>query len=335
MHFIVTGGAGFIGSHLTEQLLSEGHQITVVDNLATGSLQNLPKHPHLKFLEKDISTCKPEDFTTKFTSKIDGIAHLAATPSVTASWLQPLESHHNNLSATIAVIELCKTLNIPKLVFASSAAVYGNPTQVPISENQQTSPISPYGLQKLVSEQYASLVAKQIDFSFVGLRFFNVFGPRQVPNSPYSGVISIFVNAMQHNLPITIYGDGTQTRDFIYVKDVARAFAKALTTPLESGSCLICNLGTGKSTSLLQLVDSLKTCFPQWKSETKFAPARPGDIQHSQADISRVSSCLDFTPQWSVESGLQRLIESLKLSSLKLSPVNHYQLSPIEIVNRS
>jgi UDP-glucose 4-epimerase len=310
MHFIVTGGAGFIGSHVTEQLLSEGYHVTVVDNLTTGNLQNLPEHPHLRLLQKDISTCQPKDFT----ERIDGIAHLAATPSVTESWLQPLEAHHNNLSATIAVIQLCQALNIPRLVFASSAAIYGNPTQLPISEEQQTSPISPYGLQKLVSEQYASLFAKHLGFSFVGLRFFNVFGPRQVPNSQYSGVISIFVAAMQQDLPITIYGDGTQTRDFIYVKDVANGFSKALTTPRESGSCLICNLGTGKSTSLIQLVDILKTCFPVWQSETKFAPHRPGDIQHSQADISKASSLLGFTPQWSAQSGLQLFIESLRSS---------------------
>ena len=307
MHFIVTGGAGFIGSHVTEQLLSEGYHVTVVDNLTTGNLQNLPTHPYLKFLQKDISTCQPEDFP----EQIDGIAHLAATPSVTDSWLHPLEAHHNNLSATVAVIQLCQALNIPRLVFASSAAVYGNPTTLPISEEQQTSPISPYGLQKLVSEQYGSLFAQHLGFSFVGLRFFNVFGPRQVPNSQYSGVISIFVSAMQQGLPITIYGDGTQTRDFIYVKDVASGFAKALTTPLESGSSLICNLGTEKSTSLIQLVDILKTCLPEWQSEIKFAPPRLGDIHHSQADISNASSLLGFTPQWSIQLGLQLFIESL------------------------
>jgi len=307
MHFIVTGGAGFIGSHVTEQLLSEAHTVTVVDNLTTGSLQNLPEHPRLKLLEKNISACQPEDFT----AQIDGIAHLAATPSVTASWLQPLEAHHNNLSATIAVIQLCQALNIPRLVFASSAAVYGNPTRLPISEAQHPSPISPYGLQKLVSEQYAGLFAKQLGFSFVALRMFNVFGPRQVPSSQYSGVISIFVAAMQQSLPITIYGDGTQTRDFIYVKDVAIAFSKALTTTLASGECLTCNLGTGKSTSVIQLVDILKACFPQWKSETRFSSPRLGDIQHSQADISRASSLLRFTPQWSVQSCMHFFIESL------------------------
>jgi len=307
MHFIVTGGAGFIGSHVTEQLLSEDHYVTVVDNLTTGNLNNLPEHPRLKFLEKDILACQPEDFSTP----IDGIAHLAATPSVTESWLQPLASHHNNLSATIAVIELCQALEIPRLVFTSSAAVYGNPVQLPITETHPTSPISPYGLQKLVSEQYASLFAQQFGFSMVALRLFNVFGPRQAPNSQYSGVISIFVNAMRQGLPITIYGDGTQTRDFVYVKNVANAFAKALITSLTYGSCIVANVGTGKSISLVELVDILKTCFPQWQSELKFAPARPGDIKDSQADISTASTHLDFTSQWSVESGLQYLIESL------------------------
>ena len=303
MHFIVTGGAGFIGSHVTEQLLTEGHSVTVVDNLTTGSLQNLPEHARLKLLQKDISVCQPEDFT----AQIDGIAHLAATPSVTASWLQPLEAHHNNLSATIAVIQLCQALNIPRLVFASSAAVYG-PTQVPISEVQHPDPISPYGLQKLASEQYASLFAKQLGFSFVALRMFNVFGPRQVPGSQYSGVISIFVSAMQQGLPITIYGDGTQTRDFIYVKDVAIAFALALTKTLASGESLICNLGTGKTISLVQLVDILKAYFPLWKSETRLTSPRLGDIQHSQADISKMSSLLNFTSQWSVADGIGTML---------------------------
>lgn len=209
----------------------------------------------------------------------------------------------------MAVIELCQALNIPKLVFASSAAVYGKQT-IPSSEADTTIPISPYGLQKLVSEQYASLFARKLGFSFVGLRLFNVFGLRQVPNSQYSGVISIFVAAMCQGIPITIYGDGTQTRDFIFVKDVARAFAKALTTPLNDSS-FVCNLGTGNSISLTQLINILKECFPSWKSEIISAPPRPGDIQHSQADISKAFSLLDFTPQWSMQSGINYLIKSL------------------------
>jgi UDP-glucose 4-epimerase len=308
MHFIVTGGAGFIGSHVTEQLLSEGHSVTVVDNLATGRLQNLPDHPHLKFLQKNVLACQPEDFT----EQIDGIAHLAATPSVTESWLHPLDAHHNNLSAIVAVIELCQALKIPRLVLASSAAVYGAQTSLPILEDHNTCPTSPYGLQKLVSEQYASLFANQFGLSFVALRLFNVFGPRQLPNSQYSGVISIFVAAMQQGLPITIYGDGTQTRDFIYVKDVAIAFAKALTTPMASGSCVSCNVGTGKAISLIQLVNTLKDCFPEWNSTVQFAPARLGDIQHSQADIARAATLLSFTPSGSLQSHMKLFIEALE-----------------------
>lgn len=308
MHFIITGGAGFIGSHVTEQLLSEGYKVTIVDNLTTGRLQNLTKHSRLKLLKKDISACKREDFP----EQIDGIAHLAATPSVTESWLHPLEAHHNNLSATISVMQLIQALKIPRLVFASSAAVYGNPIQVPVTETHPTSPLSPYGLQKLVCEQYANLFAKSFDFSFVALRMFNVFGSRQVPNSPYSGAISIFVSAMQQNLPITIYGDGMQTRDFVYVKDVAIAFTKALTLSLAPGSCLCCNLGTGKAITLLQLVDILKAHFPDWKYPVKLAPARLGDIQHSLADISKISSFLNFEPQWSLESAMPFLVNFYK-----------------------
>ena len=307
MHFIVTGGAGFIGSHLTERLLSEDHWVTVVDNLTTGSANNLPSHPRLKLLVKNVLDCQPQDFN----EPIEGIAHLAATPSVTQSWLQPLAVHHNNLSATVAALELCQALSIPRLVLASSAAVYGNKTQLPVSEGQETAPISPYGLQKLASEQYANLFAQQLGLSSIALRLFNVFGPRQVPDSPYSGVISIFTQAMQEGLLITIYGDGKQTRDFVYVIDVAIAFSKALTVPLPSGSHFACNVGTGQQTSLLELVNILKTCFPQWNSAIKFSPARTGDIQHSQADISRVSSLLSFQPQWSVESGLRLLTKSL------------------------
>ncbi|BAZ10119.1 UDP-glucose 4-epimerase [Calothrix sp. NIES-4071] len=307
MHFIVTGGAGFIGSHLTEELLIEGHSVTVIDDLSTGSFNNLPKHPDLKLLLKNILDCQPRDFRMP----IDGIAHLAATPSVTQSWNNPLQCHHNNLSTMMTVLQLCQALKIPRLVFASSAAVYGNKTQLPIQEEQQTSPISPYGLQKLVSEQYANLFAQQLDISFIALRLFNVFGPRQDPNSAYSGVISIFTKAVEKGLPITIYGDGTQTRDFIFVKDVAVAFTKALTTPLPQGLCMSCNVGTGQETSLLELVNMLENSFTQRKSNINFATARIGDIQNSLADISKVSLLLNFQPKWSVASGIDMLVKSL------------------------
>lgn len=309
MDFIITGGAGFIGSHLAEQLLIEGHTVTIVDNLATGSLKNLPQHPSLKLIKKDILECQPEDFL----APVDGIAHLAAIPSVSESWKEPIKGHSNNLSTTISVIQLCQSLGIPRLVFASSAAVYGNQTKLPISEDRETNPISPYGLQKLTSEKYAELFSQHMGMSTIVLRLFNVFGPRQVPNSPYSGVVSKFVSAMRYNQPLTIYGDGTQTRDFIYVKDVAKAFSTALTTPLLAGSCLTCNIATNKSTSILQLVDILKSCFPKWHSKIQFLPVETGDIQHSQADISKAFSSLVFAPQWSVEAGMKLLVDSIAI----------------------
>lgn len=307
MNFLITGGAGFIGSHVTAKLLSEGHRVTVVDNLATGSVQNLPNHPQLRLLSKNIFDCRATDFPDRF----DGIAHLAATPSVARSWEQPLSCHENNISATVAVLQLCQDLKISRLVFASSAAVYGNPKQVPISEDSLTAPISPYGLHKLVGEQYLTLFAQQRGWSAVNLRLFNVFGLRQDPSSPYSGVISIFLKAMQQGSPISIYGDGTQTRDFVYVEDVATAFVKALTVPLASGSCITCNIGTGQSISLLDLVQSLDHCFPDQASKVQFQPARLGDIQHSLADISKAAFYLSFQPGWTLESGLKNFIEQL------------------------
>jgi UDP-glucose 4-epimerase len=307
MHFIVTGGAGFIGSHLTEQLLSHGHRVTVVDNLSTGSMDNLPNHPYLQFLKKSVLDCRPTDFLTP----IHAIAHLSATPSVFKSWDHPFTAHHNNLSAMVAVIELCKALAIPRLVFASSAAVYGETTEIPISETQITKPISPYGLQKLVSEQYAQLFANKINLSFVSLRFFNVFGPRQDPTSPYSGVISLFTQAIAHNRPIIIYGNGDQTRDFIFVKDVSQVLTSALELNLRERSSLVCNVGTGQETSLIQLVNHLQKLFPGWNAPIKFAKARRGDIKHSCADISLSSSHLNFQPQYSIASGLKVLVESL------------------------
>jgi UDP-glucose 4-epimerase len=304
MHFIVTGGAGFIGSYVTEQLLDEQHLVTVVDNLSTGILQNLPTNCRLTFIQKNLLECQAKDFDRA----IDCIVHLAATPSVSDSWTQPLEVHHNNLSTTVAVIQLCQELKIPKLVLISSAAVYGNLTQVPISESSATHPISPYGLQKLFSEQYASIFAQKIGFSLVILRVFNVFGPRQNPISSYSGVVSIFFNAMQKGLPVDIYGNGEQSRDFICVKDVANAVAKALIIPLNPGQSITCNIGTGISTSLVQLLDILKTYFPDWKSEIRCTPSRIGEIQHSQADISKAASALGFSPMWSINSGIDLLI---------------------------
>ncbi len=308
MHFIITGGAGFIGSHLVETLLAENHQVTVIDNLSSGKWENISQHSNLYYFKQDLLTCNPKQF---FKDQYDGLVHLAAMPSVVQSWLSPMIAHDNNISATVAAIQLCQQLDIPRLVFASSAAVYGNPMQSLISEKCSVSPISPYGLQKLASEQYITLFSKHLGISSVNLRLFNAFGPRQTPDSPYSGVISIFVRAIQEGRALTVYGDGHQTRDFIYVKDIALAFKQALSMPMQPGSSLVCNIGQGKAISLLNLIGVIKGCFPDWKAEIDFKPARVGDIQHSQADITQASLKLDFTPQWPLQVGLEELIASL------------------------
>jgi UDP-glucose 4-epimerase len=307
VHFIVTGGAGFIGSHLTDALLAAHHTVTVIDDLSTGSLSNLPEHPDLKLVKRNILECIPEDFK----SPIDGIAHLAATPSVALSWSDPLDTHHNNLSATLRLIQLVRALKIPRLVLASSAAVYGTDASSPIIETQPTQPISPYGLHKLVSEQYGQLFAPQFDFSFVALRLFNVFGERQLPSSEYSGVISVFTDAMKHQRPITVFGDGSQNRDFIYVKDVARAFVQALTNPLQTGHEISCNVGTGQSTSLNQLIHTLAHSFPSWRQDIHLAPPRVGDIHSSLAEITQAKASLNFQAQWTLQSAIPEFIKCL------------------------
>ncbi|NCJ05504.1 NAD-dependent epimerase/dehydratase family protein [Synechococcales cyanobacterium C] len=308
VHVLITGGAGFIGSHLTEDLLSLGAKVTVVDNLSTGKRANLPTHPHLRLLVKDINTCQPQDFE----HPVHKIVHLAATPSVATSWQAPLTAHHQNLSSTLAVIQLCEALAVSGLVFASSAAVYGNLQYQPVGEDHPTCPISPYGLQKLASEQYAQLFAPQLGFTFVGLRLFNVYGIRQDPHSPYSGVISIFADAMRQGQAIMLYGTGAQTRDFIFVKDVSLGIIQALTLAQLPGAALIFNLGTGQAISLLTLVQELQTCFPQWPCEIYWEPARPGDIQHSQANIAQAKAQLQFAPQWSLQAGLRHWVNAMR-----------------------
>lgn len=304
MKIVITGGAGFIGSHLVELLLAEGYQVTVIDNLSTGKISNLPSHPQLSLIQQDILTLNPDQLP----SHINAFVHLSATASVPVSWADILGSHHNNLSSIIKVIELCKKLQIPRLIYASSASVYGDRITLPIRENQSLNPISPYGLQKLFSEKYGELFAKKLGLSFVGLRLFNVFGERQLPDSSYSGVISILVDRMKKNLPITIYGDGQQTRDFIYVKDIANGFLQGIKTRLNTGESLICNLGTGQPISLLQLIDTLKVWYPQWREEINFQPELEGDIRHSFADITKSRSTLNFNPQWTLKQALANLV---------------------------
>jgi len=305
-HYLITGGAGFIGSHLVEWLLESGHRVTVIDDFSAGTRDNLPTHSELSIVEQDLLRLTNNELTGPF----HAIVHLAALPSVTASWSNLLQAHAVNLTATVRVIELAQQLGIPRIVYASSAAVYGDSDVVPIEEMQRLRPTSPYGVQKVAGEEYGRLCSSK-NLSFVALRFFNVFGPRQVAGSPYSGVITIFAQAMRENRPITIFGGGGQTRDFVFVKDIALGIASALERS-NLNPFTVCNLASGTAVTIRQLVATMRQFFPEWSGSIKEAPARLGDIVRSSADISAARNLLSYQSRYSLESGLAEMLRLMK-----------------------
>ena len=305
-HYLITGGAGFIGSHLVEWLLESGHRVTVIDDFSAGTRDNLPTHSELSIVEQDLLRLTNNELTGPF----HAIVHLAALPSVTASWSNLLQAHAVNLTATVRVIELAQQLGIPRIVYASSAAVYGDSDVVPIEEMQRLRPTSPYGVQKVAGEEYGRLCSSK-NLSFVALRFFNAFGPRQVAGSPYSGVITIFAQAMRENRPITIFGDGGQTRDFVFVKDIALGIASALEMS-DLNPFTVCNLASGTAVTIRQLVATMRQFFPEWSGSIKEAPARLGDIVRSSADISAARNLLSYQSRYSLESGLAEMLRLMK-----------------------
>jgi len=304
--YIVTGGAGFIGSHIVETMLENGAEVFVIDNLTSGLRENLPDHSGVHVLAMDILSCAPADLPVS----VDGIVHLAARPSVVDSWAHPMDVHQANLSSTIAVIELCRQLEIPRIVFASSASVYGNQEILPVDEGVCPNPASPYGLQKLASESYLNLFCGHYGISAASLRFFNVYGPRQQPGSPYSGVISLLLDAMLEQQPFTIFGDGEQTRDFVYVKDVAGFVCRALQCDLPRRENTVLNIGSGQQVSINQLIELLRRHIPDWQAEIRHAPERPGDIKRSQADVAKAAAILGGAT-WDMETGLTQYLKDL------------------------
>lgn len=303
-HIIVTGAAGFIGSHTVDCLLNSGHTVTGLDNFRTGQRANLAAaltRPDFTFHECDVA--RPGVLAALAAARpVDAIIHLAALVSVPESIAQPALNHSLNIEATFHVAEAARLHRVPRVVFASSAAVYGEPVRLPVSESDEKNPISPYGAAKLASE--AILLGHAAAYGFVVRchRYFNVFGPRQDPASPYSGVISIFQRQYRESRPVTVYGDGRQTRDFISVHDVARANALA-TTASHSG---IANICTGQGTSLLELASHFARRHPAAGSPIH-APARAGDILHSIGNPSEAQRTLGFRATVTVENGLAEL----------------------------
>lgn len=307
MRYLVTGGAGFIGSHLVEGLLQKNHSVRVLDNFSTGKRENLTfaeGRLDLEIIEGDI---RDAETVTRALSGMDGAFHEAALVSVPASVERPELSFEINARGTFNVLEAARKTGVRRVVYASSAAVYGDSEKLPLVEPSTLRPLSPYGLDKLYGEQLGALYDSLYGQQMFALRYFNVFGPRQDAKSPYSGVISIFVDQLKSGRAPTIFGDGEQTRDFVYVEDVVEANLRAMSADYRGFR--VFNVGCGRQTSLNQLFSELKQLINS-SVIPDYAQPRPGDIRHSLSDISRITRELGYSPAFTISEGLRLLLDS-------------------------
>jgi UDP-glucose 4-epimerase len=301
--YVVTGGAGFIGSHLVEELTRRGERVRVVDSLITGHKRNLARVPGVEIVEGDLADF---DLAKRGVAGADYVLHQAAIPSVPRSIQDPIGANRNNVDATVNVLVAARDAGVKRVVFAGSSSIYGDALVSPKREDLTPMPLSPYALQKLVGEQYMQMFTKLYGLETVSVRYFNVFGPRQDPGSPYSGVISLFITALIAGKPPTIYGDGGQTRDFTYVANVVDGVLKAATAPGASGESI--NVATGRSISLNQLFATLRTILGV-ALEPVYADPRVGDVRDSLADLSKARRLLGYQPIVSFEEGLRQTVD--------------------------
>lgn len=301
---VVTGGAGFIGSHTVDRLLALGHRVVVLDNFSTGKRANLPAAaPGLEIATCDVAHgifAALAPITARL-GPVSRIVHLAAQVSVVHSVANPLVDMQINYGGTLHVLEYARAHAVAKVVLASSAAVYGDVTAMPVGEDAATRPVSPYGIDKLASEHALDYYAAVHGVPSTALRFFNVYGPRQDPSSPYSGVISIFADRAKAGRPLTIFGDGAQTRDFVYVGDVVSAIVAALA---DGNSRCVANVGTGTEVSVLELARTIAGLCGG-RSTIDHAPTRAGEIVRSQARVDRLRDLLGVTAETRLTDGLR------------------------------
>ena len=301
--YLVTGGAGFIGSHLAEELIRRGQRVRVADSFITGRRENLDVIPGAEFFEGDLADVT---FAEKACDGIDYVLHQAAIPSVPRSVDDPITSNRANITATLSVLDAARRARVKRLVYAGSSSAYGDTPTLPKHEDMPTAPKSPYALQKLVGEQYCRMFTDLYGFETVTTRYFNVFGPRQDPGSPYSGVISLFATAIPAGKRPIIYGDGEQTRDFTYIANVVDGVLRACESPKAAGEVI--NVATGLRISLNDLLRVLNKLVGT-NVQPIYKEPRAGDVRDSQADISKAKALLDYSPRVSFEEGLRQTLE--------------------------
>jgi UDP-glucose 4-epimerase len=305
--FLVTGGSGFIGSHLCRKLLGEGHGVRVLDNLSSGKRANLSDVAgDIDFHEADL---RDEDAVQRAVKGVEYILHHAAVASVQTSVEEPLIEQQINSVGTLNLLEAARQAGVRRVVFAASAAAYGNDPRVPKREDMRPTPESPYAISKLAGEYYCGVYDRLYGLETVCLRYFNVYGPRQDPASPYSGVISIFAKRMLNGLVPLVHGDGLQTRDFVSVYDVVAA--NMLAHQVESARGQVYNIGSGRRSSLMDLLTALNAVLSS-DIQAEFVEARAGDVRDSLADISKAQSELGYRPSMDLQRGLREVIEWMR-----------------------
>jgi nucleoside-diphosphate-sugar epimerase len=312
-HYLVTGGAGFIGSHLAEELLRRGERVRIVDNLVTGKRQNLTHLPAAEFLEGDLADI---DVARRAVDGVDYVLHQAAIPSVPRSVKDPITSNRANIDASLNLLVASRDAGVRRVVYAGSSSAYGNTPTLPKVETMATAPLSPYALQKLVAEQYCQMFTRLYGLQTVTIRYFNVFGPRQDPSSPYSGVISLFISAMCEGRRPTIFGDGEHTRDFTFVANVVDGVLRACESPEASGEVI--NVATGGRISLNALFRAVRDLVGA-DVEPIYAEPRAGDVRDSQADIGKARRLLRYEPSVSFEQGLEKTVEWYRSTQLTVA----------------
>ncbi|NOT27138.1 MAG: SDR family oxidoreductase [Acidobacteria bacterium] len=302
MTYLVTGGAGFIGSHLVEELLRRGEHVRVVDSLITGKRANLAHLQGVEFLEGDLADIS---VAHRAVTGVDVVLHQAAIPSVPRSVEDPVTSNRANVDGSLNLLVAARDAGVRRVVYAGSSSAYGDTPVLPKVETMPTAPLSPYALQKLVAEEYCRMFTRLYGLETVTIRYFNVFGPRQDPSSPYSGVISLFVSALCAGRAPTIHGDGEQTRDFTYVANVVDGVLRASAAQNVSGEVI--NVATGGRISLNQLFATLRDLIGG-SVEPVYTEPRRGDVRDSRADISKAERLLDYSPTITFEEGLERTV---------------------------